>query len=81
MPNLVGTWKLVDVRAFDDVGREQAPPLGQHAMGVMIFEAERMLGTVCDGTMQLPPDVPSRAFGAYCGTLLVAGFQPGRIHR
>ncbi len=41
----------------------------------MIFETERMLGTVCDGSVPLPPDVPSRAFGAYCGTYSFDGME------
>ena len=39
MQSLVGMWKLVEVRPFDDVGRDQVPPLGTHPMGIMIFEA------------------------------------------
>ncbi len=30
----------------------------------MIFEADRMLGAICDGSETLPPDVQSRAFGS-----------------
>jgi hypothetical protein len=75
MPSLVGTWKLVEVHAFDDVGREKAPRLDQHPMGVMIFDTERMLGALCDGSVTLPPDIPSRAFGSYCGTYSFDGLE------
>jgi Lipocalin-like domain len=75
MQSLVGTWKLVEVRPFDDVGRNQSPPLGPHPMGVMIFEAKRMLRAICDGRETLPPDVPSRAFGSYCGTYIFDGLE------
>jgi hypothetical protein len=75
MQDLVGTWRLVEVRPFDDVGHEQAPPLGEHPMGVMIFETERMLGAICDGSGSLPPDARSRAFGSYCGAYSFDGLE------
>jgi len=75
MQSLVGMWKLVEVRAFDDVGRDQVPPLGTHPMGIMIFEATRMLGAICDGSEKLPPDAPSRAFGSYCGAYTFDGLE------
>ena len=34
MQSLVGMWKMVRVRAFDYVGRDQVPPLGTHPMGI-----------------------------------------------
>jgi hypothetical protein len=75
MGSLVGTWKLVEVRPFDDVGRQLAPPLGQHPMGIMVFESQRMLGAICDGGGPLPPDAPSRAFGSYCGSYSFDGVE------
>jgi hypothetical protein len=75
MQTFVGIWKLVEVRPFDDVGRDQMPPLGPHPMGIMIFEAMRMLGAICDGSEKLPPDVASRAFGSYCGTCSFDGLE------
>ncbi len=75
MPSLVGTWKLVEVRAFDDAARDLAPPLGLHPMGVMIFDAHRMLGAICDGSETFPPEFQSRAFGSYCGAYSFDGLE------
>ena len=75
MSDLAGTWKLVEVRAFDDVGRGEPPPLGQHPMGIMVFESDRMLGAVCDGSAALAPGASSRAFGSYCGTYTFDGLE------
>ena len=68
MQNLAGTmWRLIEASAFDDNGHELSPPLGKHPMGFVMFEAERMIGAVIDGSLSLPADVPSRAFAAYSG--------------
>lgn len=65
MSSLIGVWKLVEGRAFDDAGREVSSPLGPHPMGVAIFEAERMMVMISDGRTTLPPET-TRAFAAYC---------------
>ena len=67
MPSLVGIWKLVAARAFDDSGDELPSPLGPQPMGIAIFDAERAIATAGDGRVTLPPDVPKRIFAAYCG--------------
>ena len=41
------------------------PPFGKHPLGFFMFEAERIIGFVVDGSLSLPADVPSRAFVAY----------------
>jgi hypothetical protein len=68
MPSLVGVWKLVEARAFDDAGRELPPPLGPHLIGTVTFDAERMAVVVADGRLSLPPDASPRLFVAYTGT-------------
>jgi hypothetical protein len=55
MPSLVGVWKLVETRAFDDVGQEVPSPLGPHPMGVGIIDAERIMVVGGDGRTALPP--------------------------
>src|SRR5690242_14192876 len=65
--SLVGTWKLVQTRAFDDAGREVPSPLGPHLIGTVAFEVERMVEIVADGRVSLPPDAPPRLFIAYTG--------------
>jgi hypothetical protein len=66
MPNLVGVWKLVEVRAFDDGGREVPSPMGPNPMGVAIIDGERIMAMGSDGRTTLPPEA-NRTFVAYCG--------------
>ena len=66
MPSLVGVWKLVEARAFDEAGRKVPSPLGPHPMGVAIIDAERIMAMASDGRTELPPET-KRAFAAYCG--------------
>ena len=68
MSGLVGIWKLVEARAFDDAGRELPPPLGSKPMGVVLFEAERMVGAIGDARASLPTETAMRFFAAYTGT-------------
>jgi hypothetical protein len=67
MQTLVGTWKLIEARAFDEAGNEMPSPLGPTPMGFVLFEAERMIGAVADGRPAMPPDAPQRAFFSYTG--------------
>ena len=67
MHSLVGIWKLVEARAFDDTGHEVPSPLGPEPMGGVFVEAERIMVIVGDGRVTLPPDAPKRAFLAYSG--------------
>src|SRR4029077_16496267 len=64
---IVGTWKLIEARAYDDAGHELPLPFGPHPMGIAVFEAERMIVVVADGRTSLPPDAPPRGFVSYCG--------------
>jgi Lipocalin-like domain len=68
MSSLVGVWKLVEARAFDDTGRELPPPLGPQPMGVVLFEEERMVGCIGDARASLPAEASARFFAAYTGT-------------
>ena len=43
MTSLLGRWKLINARAFDEAGNELEPPLGQNPMGVILYEADRMI--------------------------------------
>lgn len=60
MGTLIGTWRLVDARAFGPDGAELAPPLGPGPIGVITYEAERMLVAVAR------PDEPA-LFTGYAG--------------
>src|SRR5262245_411278 len=58
MQTLIGTmWKLIEASSFNEEGHELTPPLGQHPMGIAMFEAERMIVAVAD----------DRSITAYCG--------------
>lgn len=47
MNSLAGTvWKLVAVRAYDDAGRELPPPYGSQPLGIVSFDAERIIGAI-----------------------------------
>ena len=46
MVSLVGTWRLIDARAFADDGKELQPPLGLHPIGIITYEARRMIVSV-----------------------------------
>ena len=53
MESLVGIWKLVEARAFDDSGRELSPPFGPHPIGTVTFTTDRMVGVAADGRTSL----------------------------
>lgn len=73
MQSLAGTmWRLIEARRRDEVGRE-VQPLGSEPMGVILFEAERMLGAVVDGRAEQPSGPDARFFVAYSGTYHLDG--------
>ncbi|WP_233808338.1 lipocalin-like domain-containing protein [Paraburkholderia sp. HP33-1] len=75
MQTLSGTtWKLVEAFAFDEEGHELSPPLGKCPMGVVMFEAERMIVAVIDGSSSLPTDI-QRVFAAYSGRYSFDGME------
>jgi Lipocalin-like domain len=68
MQSLAGNmWKLVEVFETDGQGTELPPPLGLHPMGVVVFEADRMLVAVCDDQPAPSPDARPRIFAGYAG--------------
>ena len=74
MSSLIGVWKLVEARAFDDAGQEVPSPLGPHPMGVAIIDADRIMAMAGDGRTTLSPEV-KRAFAAYCGRYTFDGTE------
>ena len=60
MGTLLGTWRLVDARAFGPDGAELAPPLGPDPIGIITYEAERMIVAVARA------DAPT-LFSGYAG--------------
>jgi Lipocalin-like domain len=66
MNGLVGVWKLIEVRAFDETGRAMPSPFGPQPMGVAIFDVERVMAMGGDGRTALSPET-KRTFVAYGG--------------
>ena len=64
---IVGTWKLIEARAYDDAGHELAPPFGPKPMGIAVYSTERLIVVVADGRTFLPLDAPPRGFVSYTG--------------
>jgi hypothetical protein len=62
---LTGVWQLVDSRGWDEHGRPLAPPYGQHPMGHIQFDHDRMLAALCNGDSDVRDG--QRAFSSYGG--------------
>ena len=66
METLAGTtWRAVEAMAVDSEGREVPSPIGQHPLGLVSFETDRMFVALTDA--RLSPGVPVRALVAYTG--------------
>ena len=84
---LIGIWRLLRVTARDPDGREVPSQYGPHPMGVVRFEAERMMAAVGDG--RAPAAGEARFFASYTGpwqfdgtvlsTRVDAAYPPERI--
>jgi hypothetical protein len=64
MVNLIGTWKLLEARAYDVDGADLPAPLGPEPMGMVLYGPERIMVTVGDGRRDV---AGPRAFNAYAG--------------
>ena len=73
MQSLIGLWKLIEAHAFDEKGMELPPPLGPTPMGVVLFEAERMIGVIGDGRAAMISEAAPRAFFSYAGSYVFDG--------
>lgn len=73
MPDLIGAWKLIGARAFDETGAELPPPLGPNPMGLVLIEAERMIVAVSDGHPAMSSGATQRAFLSYTGGYVFDG--------
>ncbi|MDO9714207.1 lipocalin-like domain-containing protein [Paracraurococcus lichenis] len=68
MQNLSGTiWKLVEVHATGEDGREVEAPI-LCPLGITMFGDERVLAAVTDTRPTLSPGAPTRPFFSYTGT-------------
>jgi hypothetical protein len=74
MQQLIGSvWRVTDVRAFDEAGREQPSPMGPSPMGVIAFEAGRMMGAIGDARAPAAPGEPPRRYASYTGAWRIEG--------
>ena len=54
---LIGTWRLVATRAWDENGDPLPPPYGPAPIGMVTFTAERrMIAALCDGRPAIPAE-------------------------
>jgi Lipocalin-like domain len=71
---IVGTWRLVITRAYNDAGEPMAPPYGPQPMGVVVFSPDRrMICVLCDSRASLPPGETEREYNSYCGACTFDG--------
>ena len=73
MQSLIGFWKLIEARAFDEKGVELSPPLGPTPMGIVLFEAKRMIGVIGDGSPEMVLEAAPRTFFSYAGSYVFDG--------
>ncbi|MDO9714355.1 lipocalin-like domain-containing protein, partial [Paracraurococcus lichenis] len=68
MEALAGTmWRLIEVTARDDAGREVPSPIGQHPMGFVMFKDDRILVAVTDPRPSLAQEAQPRPLISYTG--------------
>lgn len=66
-PRIIGHWRLVETRAWDEHGTPQPNPYGPFPLGIVTLTAEgRMLAVLSDGRPDLPPGTP-RDYRSYIG--------------
>ena len=66
MDLLIGIWRLVDSRAWDEQGASLAAPYGAHPLGQIAFANGRMLAALCNGDSDIGAG-GNRAFSSYGG--------------
>lgn len=77
MSNIIGTWRLVATRAWDDDDNELPAPYGPMPRGVVAFEDNhQMMCVLADGRAEVPVTDPagvSREYVSYMGRYTYAG--------
>lgn len=73
MDPLIGIWRLVESKAWDEAGNSLPPPYGQCPIGQIVFTAEgRMLAALCNGDVD-SGDEPGRGYSSYGGVYTLRG--------
>lgn len=74
MNDLVGTWRLLEVRAQDANGEPMPPSYGPVPIGMVMFHpGGRMVCALCDGRVALPVDSAAREYVSYGGAYTYDG--------
>lgn len=60
-------WRVTDVRAFDDAGKELPSPMGPLTMGVVEFGRDRVMVVIGDGRSPSGAGEPPRFYASYTG--------------
>jgi len=73
MDPLIGIWRLVESKAWDDAGNRLPAPYGVHPIGHITFTAERrMLAALCNGDAD-PGVGVDRGYSSYGGFYTLEG--------
>jgi Lipocalin-like domain len=73
MDPLIGIWRLVESKAWDDAGNSLPPPYGRCPLGQIVFTAERrMLAALCNGDTDVGSET-DRGYSSYGGVYTLRG--------
>ena len=73
MVSVIGVWRLVEARAWDEAGNSLAAPYGENPVGHITFTAQgRMLAALCNGDPD-PSGNLDRSYSSYGGTYTLSG--------
>jgi Lipocalin-like domain len=73
MDPLIGIWRLVEGKAWDEAGNSLPPPYGRHPLGQIVFTAERrMLAALCNGDTDAGSET-DRGYSSYGGVYTLRG--------
>ncbi len=73
MDSLIGIWRLVEGKAWDEDGNSLSPPYGACPMGQIVFTAEgRMLAALCNGDTDVGNET-DRGYSSYGGVCTLRG--------
>lgn len=73
MDPLIGIWRLVGSKAWDEAGNSLPAPYGAHPVGQIVFTAEgRFLAALCNGDAELANGV-TRGYSSYGGVYTLDG--------
>jgi hypothetical protein len=73
MDTLIGVWRLVESKAWNEAGNSLPAPYGMRPIGQLVFTAEgRMLAALCNGDANTGTGV-DRNYSSYGGAYTLSG--------